>query len=177
MTWNGTGAISLTGAPLPSSKEAGRRRARSSSAPGPELLVRGKPKGVREPSFGKLHQDFRRTMKEDPEKGVAIYHVVYAHEKFEKAAKMLLKLVRKVQETNPGAPRLLYLDIEGHRNAAGGFDADMLELQNEFLMGFLMPFLTEATCPMIRLRNPKGQDNDVPHDLAIMKAPTSSSVH
>lgn len=111
-------------------------------------------------------------------KGIAIYHVVHAHEKFEKASKMLLKLVRKAQETHPGAPRLLYLDIEGHRNTAGGFDADMLELQNEFLMGFLMPFLTEATTPlMLRLRNDKGQDDAVPHDLKIMKAPASSSVH
>src|SRR5512143_343762 len=119
----------------------------------------------------------KENVKEEPGKGVAIYHVVYAHEKFEKDAKMLLQLVRKVQETHPGAPRLLYLDIEGHRNSEGGYDADMFELQNEFLMGFLMPFLTEATVPLMRLRNDKGQNNDVPHDLKVMKAPASSSVH
>lgn len=101
-------------------------------------------------------------------KATALYHVVYAHETFEHAAKTLLDLVRMAEETEPGAPRRLYLDIDGHRNASGGFDADMLELQNEFLLGFLMPFLSEATCPLIRVQNPKPQVNNVPETLTIV---------
>ena len=100
----------------------------------------------------------------------AIYHVVYAHETFEQTADTLIDLVRKAQQAHPGTPRWLYLDIEGHRNEQGGFDPDMLELQKEFLAGFLMPFLTKASCPLIQLQNPKSQRNDVPEALKILPA-------
>ena len=66
---------------------------------------------------------------------VALYHVVYAHEGFTEAANALFELVKRAQEQWPGKRRRLYLDIEGHRNSDGGFDADMLELQSEFLVG------------------------------------------
>jgi hypothetical protein len=105
-----------------------------------------------------------------PGNATAIYHVVYAHETFEQTATTLIDLVRNAQQTHPGTPRWLYLDIEGHRNAQGGFDPDMLELQKEFLMGFLMPFLTKASCPLIQLQNPKPQRNDVPEALKIVPA-------
>lgn len=106
--------------------------------------------------------------KEMTDKATALYHIVYAHETFDQAAKALLALTRQAQETHPGGPRRLYLDIEGHRNAVGGFDGDMLELQQEFLLGFLMPFLSEASCPIGRVQNPKGQRDDMPEALAII---------
>lgn len=118
-----------------------------------------------------------KTKKTKKTKGaaIAIYHVVYAHETFEQTAETLLNLVRKAQETDPGAPRMLYLDIEGHRNDVGGFDADMLELQKEFVLGFLMPFLSKATSPLISAQNTKGQRNDVSAALAIKSA--NEAVH
>src|SRR3972149_6969279 len=68
---------------------------------------------------------------------VAIYHVVYEHEDFNHAANALFTLVQRAQHLQPGKKRKLFLDIEGHRNSKGGFDADMLELQKEFLTDFL----------------------------------------
>ena len=44
---------------------------------------------------------------------------------FEKAAKDLVSLVYAAEKKEPGKPRTLYLDIDGHRNAQGRFDADM----------------------------------------------------
>jgi hypothetical protein len=76
-------------------------------------------------------------------------------------------LVRDAQERAPGQKRLLYLDIEGHRNSEGGFDADMLELQKEFLIGFLAQFLTEISAPLVKAENAKPQDNDIPPQLLI----------
>lgn len=70
---------------------------------------------------------------ESDDRAVAIYHVVYSHEGFEESAQILFKLVQRAQRVMPGKPRQLYLDIEGHRNSEGGFDADMLELQTVFL--------------------------------------------
>ena len=57
--------------------------------------------------------------------GVALYHRVMRWENFEKAAKDLVSLVYAAEKKEPGKPRTLYLDIDGHRNAQGRFDADM----------------------------------------------------
>ena len=98
---------------------------------------------------------------------MALYHVVYPHEGFEESARTLFSLVRKAQVAKPGARRRLFLDIEGHRNSDGTFDPDMLELQNDFLVGFLAPFLCEVHCPLVTLGNPRPQDDDIPHELIV----------
>lgn len=101
---------------------------------------------------------------------IPIYHVVHPYEDLEIAANQLFSLVQKVAQMSPGAPRHLFLDIEDHRNKAGGFDADMLELQNEFLIGVLMKYLTEAVTPLGYFRNRKEQDDDVPEVLDIFES-------
>lgn len=101
------------------------------------------------------------------EKQVALYHRVMRRENFEKAAKDLVDLLVLAQKKSPGKPRTLYVDIDGHRNAKGGFDQDMLELQKEFGLGFLLPFFTEVHFPLISVKNPNKQDNDVPDKLHI----------
>ena len=102
--------------------------------------------------------------------GVALYHRVLRRENFEKAAKDLVSLVYAAEKKDPGKPRILYLDIDGHRNAQNGFDVDMLELQKEFGLNFLLPFLTEIHFPMISMRNNNAQRNDVPEQLEIFRA-------
>src|SRR5262245_3143038 len=97
----------------------------------------------------------------------AIYHRVYAQEGFAEAAQTLFKLVQEAQRQQPNKKRLLYLDIEGHRNKQGGFDDDMLELQTHFLVGFLSRFLTEFNCPLASAKNEKVQENDIPESLDI----------
>jgi hypothetical protein len=101
------------------------------------------------------------------DRSVAIYHVVYPHEGFAESARTLFRLVRRAQGVKPGKNRKLFLDIEGRRNSDGSFDADMLELQNAFLLGFLAPFLSEVCCPLVTLRNPGPQDDDIPLELVI----------
>lgn len=59
---------------------------------------------------------------------IVIAHVVSAHEDFDHAAHTLFRLLRDTQRRHPGCPRALYLEIDGHRNAAGEFDHDMFEL-------------------------------------------------
>ena len=49
--------------------------------------------------------------------GVALYHRVMRWENFEKAAKDLVSLVYAAEKKEPGKPRTLYLDIDGHRSA------------------------------------------------------------
>ena len=66
-------------------------------------------------------------------------------------------------------------DIEEHRHRDGGFDADLLELQNAFLVGFLARFLCEVHCPLVTLRNPRPQDDDIPHELIIQNRLPGSS--
>lgn len=83
-------------------------------------------------------------------------------ENFEAAAKDLFRLLAETQKTHPDKARVLYLDIDGHRNEAGGFDADMLELQKDFCIGFLLPYFTEIHMPLGSFGNAKGQENQVP---------------
>ena len=101
------------------------------------------------------------------EKGICLYHRIMRRENFETAANDLFHLLRNAQEAYPDKARILYLDIDGHRNAEGGFDEDMLELQKEFGIGFLLPYFTEVYFPLISLKNTKGQNNDIPEELVI----------
>lgn len=102
------------------------------------------------------------------EQMIGVYHKVMRRENFEKAALDLVKLLAETQRKVPGRPRALYLDIDGHRNKEGGFDDDMMELQQEFAMGFLMEFFTEMNLPLGKVINQRPQNNDVPEQLEII---------
>jgi hypothetical protein len=109
----------------------------------------------------------------DDGKGIAIYHVVYGHEGFEDAARKLYEMVRSAAERYPGKPRRLYLDIEGHRNEAGGFDHDMSEIQRSFVLGFLGPYLSYVSMPLLTAGRREPQQEDVPPELVIQPNPES----
>ncbi|MCL2588626.1 MAG: DUF5677 domain-containing protein [Oscillospiraceae bacterium] len=104
------------------------------------------------------------------EKCIALYHRIMRRENFEVAAKDLFYLLISAQTKNPNQPRILYVDIDGHRNTAGGFDSDMLELQKEFGLGFLLPYFTEVHFPLCSVVNTKEQSNDIPAKLEISNA-------
>ena len=109
----------------------------------------------------------RSSRVEGSDKAVALYHIVYAHEGFEESAKALWKLVHEAQLRQPGKRRILYLDIEGHRNDEGGFDGDMLELQRDFLIEYLSPYLSEIHAPCLNATRTHPQENDFPATLVI----------
>ncbi|MFF7025810.1 HNH endonuclease [Streptomyces klenkii] len=100
-------------------------------------------------------------------KGIALYHDMRVEEDFAKCATRLFSILKKAAAMNPGSPRYLYLDIQGHRNAAGGYDADALEIIREFLLGFLGPYLTEISTPLYQAKNPEPQREDIPDVLNI----------
>jgi hypothetical protein len=101
------------------------------------------------------------------DRGVALYMSCSGTRGFEEPARALFRLIRRAQELNPGGRRMRFLDIEGRPAGDGRFDADMYELQHDFLLGVLAPFPTEAHCPLVTLRNPHPQDDDIPEDVII----------
>ena len=103
------------------------------------------------------------------EKGLAICHCVYYHEDFETTADILFKLVKNAQKQYPAKPRVLYLDIEGHRDKHGKFDHDMFELQNNFIGEYLIKYLTRAVLPLAEFENCRLQNNDIQDVLRIFK--------
>ena len=109
-----------------------------------------------------LHMTFDNT--------VSIYHVVQASDGFEKAAQDVFAYLQEAQEQFPDWPRVLYLDIEGHREEegqqAGRFQEDFREFQQEFLLGALGTFFTALALPLVQVVNPGEQRNDVPGSLA-----------
>jgi hypothetical protein len=108
--------------------------------------------------------------KQSGKKGAAIYHNIFAHEGFEESAKILIELLKRAQQEYPNGKRTLYLDIEGHKNVQEGFDKDMFELQRSFILGFLMPYLSEAHLPLISVKNKKPQNNDIPKEISIFSS-------
>ncbi|MDA3642613.1 HNH endonuclease [Saccharopolyspora indica] len=100
-------------------------------------------------------------------KKIVLYHDMRVEEDFTKCATRLFSILKQAAATAPGSPRCLYLDVQGHRNAAGGYDADAFEIIHEFLLSFLSPYLTEISTPLFRVRNPGPQREDVPAVLNI----------
>lgn len=101
------------------------------------------------------------------EDSIILYHRVMRRENFEKAAKDLFDLLRIAQVKSPNINRILYVDIDDHKNSKGGFDHDMFELQQDFGVGFLGKFFSEVHFPLIDFINPNPQCNDIPADLSI----------
>lgn len=101
--------------------------------------------------------------------GIALYHIVYQHEDFDISAKIIFDLLKNSQKNYPGSRRYLYLDIEGHKNEMGGYDSDMLELQKDFILGFLMKYFTEIRLPLIYCKNSQVQENNIYDQLLIAK--------
>lgn len=110
-------------------------------------------------------------------KGIALYHVVFKNEKFEDAAQMILDIIRKAQKNHPNINRSLFLDIEGHKNIMGGFDNDMFELQQNFILGFLMPFLHKVYIPLGAVENSKLQQNNIPEEVIIFAYEDETAKH
>lgn len=79
--------------------------------------------------------------------GLVIRHDMRVEENFERCAGRLFKMAQDAAKQFPGRRRILIIDIQGHRNDAGGFDRDAFEIINHFLFTYLMPFLTEAVTP------------------------------
>ncbi len=78
---------------------------------------------------------------------VALYHDVRAWDTFDEAAAALHARVAVACAEFPDRPRVLYLDVQGHRNEGGDFDHDLFELLSHFLIRALLPYLDEAHTP------------------------------
>ncbi|MEV7835457.1 HNH endonuclease signature motif containing protein [Streptomyces subrutilus] len=103
-----------------------------------------------------------RTARRRP--GVAIYHDMKVYENFERSARRIFEMVRQAQTASPGAPRHLYIDVQGHRNSAGGYDHDAFELIHDFALVHLGKYLTELHTPLIHVTM-ETQRNDIPAAL------------
>jgi hypothetical protein len=97
---------------------------------------------------------------------VALRHTMAGSDGFEDTAYALHELIRDAQREYPGAPRVLTLEIEGHRMADGRFDPDADEIQHELLDHHLMPYLSQAHMPL-RTVNNSLQDDDPPAVLVL----------
>ena len=71
--------------------------------------------------------------------------------------------MQSAQNKFPGRKRLLYPDIDGHRNQKGAFDLQMDFLLSDSLLSFIMNYLTENTHSLLgRVKGTTGQKNVIP---------------
>ncbi|WP_197084910.1 HNH endonuclease [Saccharothrix sp. ST-888] len=99
-------------------------------------------------------------------KGLAIYHDMAVYENFERAAGRIFESVKHAQAIRPGAPRYVYIDIQGHKNENGAFDHDAFELISDFALGFLSNYVSEIHTPLADIKFGK-QDDNIPDILRI----------
>lgn len=99
---------------------------------------------------------------------VSLRHIVEPADGFADAAQAVFALVQEAQARFPDWPRVLYLDVHGHKGPHHGFDADFFEFQQEFFFATLAPFLTGFETPLTGpLINPVPQRNDLPDRLVV----------
>lgn len=109
---------------------------------------------------------------------IVIYHRIFAREDHDTSVRKLWNLLVKAQTQRPNAQRHLMLDIDGHRNAKGGFDTDMLDLQTQFVTVVMSRFLTEITMPLGgHMKRTKPQENDFPPSIDIRDAGPAPKGH
>ena len=60
-------------------------------------------------------------------------------ENFEKAAKDLFDLLKAAQVKSPNMDRILFVDIDGHKNSKPPFKRRRLHVQQEFLRLYHFP--------------------------------------
>ncbi|WP_331448029.1 HNH endonuclease signature motif containing protein [Streptomyces xanthochromogenes] len=101
------------------------------------------------------------------QKAILIYHDMAVYENFERCARRIFEVVKNAQRRMPGKPRHLLLRVQGHRNAAGGFDHDALEIIQNFTLKYLLPYLTQVTTPFHTIENNRRQRDDLPDELRI----------
>ncbi len=117
------------------------------------------------PEYGK---PVRPGITMNPDNTVSVYHIVSEEDSFEVAAGAVFDLIRRAQTLYPDWPRVLYLDIRGHKQPHGGFEDDFVEFQQELLFSTMAPFLTALDTPLTGgLINPEPQRNDIPDELVI----------
>ncbi|NNE36104.1 MAG: hypothetical protein HKN13_12755 [Rhodothermales bacterium] len=100
---------------------------------------------------------------------VSIYHIVRSEDSFAQAVSDTLAAIREANTLYPDWPRMLYLDIVGHRSdGQSGFDDDFTEFQQELFFSTMAPFLTAFELPLTGpLLNPQPQRNDLPDEIVI----------
>lgn len=102
---------------------------------------------------------------------VSLYHMVEPEDNFEDAAGAVFGLIKTAQEQYPDWPRILYVDILGHKGERSGFDEDFFEFQQEFWFSTVAHFVTAFETPLLGgLVNPNPQQNDLPDQL-VLKGP------
>jgi hypothetical protein len=89
------------------------------------------------------------------------------YENFERCASRIFEVIHKAQQEAPNGLRVLYIDVQGHRDSNGKYDRDSLELMEDFLPRVALPYLTEIYTPLARWKNNKPQDNLVPETILI----------
>jgi len=116
----------------------------------------------------------------DDDKAMLFYHLVKKHEGWETSAGMIIDMINSSGQKFPGKPRILVLDIEGHRNSEGGFDHEMWVLQHDVVQKMLSGYFTEVQMPLCHYRvNPETRrsDDDLPlalerdGDMLMLKGP------
>ena len=67
------------------------------------------------------------------DKAMLLAHTVFKSEGWQDSADKIIAMINSAGKKYPGKPRILVLDIEGHRTQSGAFDHDMFVLQHDIV--------------------------------------------
>jgi len=104
------------------------------------------------------------------DKAMLLAHTVFKSEGWQDSADKIIAMINSAGKKYPGKPRILVLDIEGHRTQSGAFDHDMFVLQHDIVNQLLSPWLAQVDMPLIHYQtNPdkRRPDSDLPLRLEV----------
>lgn len=78
----------------------------------------------------------------------ALYHIVHEDETVTDAADAVWSMIEDWYETTDDGKLALAIDIEGHRNDAGGFTSDFYLFQKNICVGLLTAFVDTLITPL-----------------------------
>jgi hypothetical protein len=105
----------------------------------------------------------------DTGKAILLYDVMKKGEDYEGSMERAVGIVRHAMKQFPGKQRIFVLDIDDHRNSAGGWDRDSLDYQHAIL-NILGPWLSEIQVPLIHVKARKPQREDEMPPVVLMDA-------
>lgn len=108
-------------------------------------------------------------MEKEENQVIAIHYTALKSENFYDVANALFNNIKDAIDKMPNYTRILYLDIEGHTDEDGKFDDDMQEIQEYFVLYYLMPYITEVVMPIGHFKNIGEQVDDIPDELKIVE--------
>ena len=100
---------------------------------------------------------------------MGIYYCVGQYTQLTTAVFEIFDCIKAAQKNAPNKDRHLFIDIDGYLQGENKYQQEMYELELDFLlkMVFQNNWVKELSTPLIKVKNPNKQNNEIPEKIEI----------